>query len=123
MWVFALLISSVRACRSFLNHNSRSKSALYFGAAPSPDTFSISESSVLLCNSFVLANSCAAFSFCPSYCVQPREAVVRVRLRRIQLNGMLQGGDSFLIPVLVGIDATEIEVGQPVFTLQLKRLL
>jgi hypothetical protein len=42
--------------------------------------------------------------------VQSRETVMRVGLRRIQLNGMLESGDRFVVSVLIGIDATEIKV-------------
>ena len=55
--------------------------------------------------------------------VQPRETVMCIGLRRIQLDGMLKSSDRFLISVLIGIDATKIEVSQPVFILQLKRFL
>jgi hypothetical protein len=53
----------------------------------------------------------------PEHRVQPCEAIMRVRSRRIKLHCMFQSGNGFLILILVGVDSAEIEVGQPALTL------
>src|SRR5258708_6881666 len=109
---FSLCSFLVKACALYLNHNSLFKEGLLFrhGAIA---RYLLDQRVFRLAMQFLrFSKLLSSFFLLSKPRVQPCEAIMRVRLRRIQLHSMFQSGNGLLIFILIGVDAAEIEVGQ-----------